>query len=110
MFGAHSEPGTGSLRDDCFPLDGRKHMRVLMITALFAAAVGSFWVPKPAQARDYKYCLYEHNDTAGDCSFSTYAQCQASASGRVAYCNINPRYAFAMQRRGRTYQAPANRW
>jgi hypothetical protein len=25
-----------------------------------------------------------------DCGFSSYQQCQASASGRVAYCSENP--------------------
>jgi hypothetical protein len=30
----------------------------------------------------------------GDCSYSTYAQCQASASGRYAYCGMNPRTAY----------------
>jgi hypothetical protein len=33
----------------------------------------------------------------GDCSYSTYAQCQASASGTIDDCGINPRYAYARQ-------------
>jgi hypothetical protein len=36
----------------------------------------------------------------GNCQFSNYAQCMASASGTVAYCDVNPRYLFAEQRRG----------
>jgi len=36
-----------------------------------------------------------------DCSYQTYAQCMAGASGRYATCNVNPRVAFARQRRGR---------
>jgi hypothetical protein len=28
----------------------------------------------------------------------------ASASGRAAYCNVNPRVAFGQQRRGRPYR------
>lgn len=36
-------------------------------------------------SHEYKYCLYEgRSGGAGDCSFQTFAQCQASASGRVA--------------------------
>jgi Protein of unknown function (DUF3551) len=31
-----------------------------------------------------------------DCSFTTMAQCAASASGRAAQCDINPYYAGAM--------------
>ena len=36
----------------------------------------------------------------GNCQFSSYAQCMATASGTDAYCGINPQYAFARQRRG----------
>jgi hypothetical protein len=53
----------------------------------------------PAAARDYPYCLEEPGGMGipGDCSYSTYEQCQASASGRYAWCNINPRVAFSRQ-------------
>jgi Protein of unknown function (DUF3551) len=36
----------------------------------------------------------------GNCQFSTYGQCEAAASGTVAYCDVNPQRAFAEQRRG----------
>jgi Protein of unknown function (DUF3551) len=36
----------------------------------------------------------------GNCQFSTYDQCEAAASGTVAYCQENPQYLFAEQRRG----------
>ena len=36
----------------------------------------------------------------GNCLFSSYAQCMATASGTDAGCGINPHYAFARQRRG----------
>src|ERR1700751_1809127 len=36
----------------------------------------------------------------GNCQFSTYDQCEAAASGTVAYCQDNPQYLFAEQRRG----------
>jgi hypothetical protein len=36
----------------------------------------------------------------GNCQFSTYDQCMASASGTVAYCDVNPQHLFAEQRRG----------
>jgi hypothetical protein len=36
----------------------------------------------------------------GNCQFSSYAQCMATAVGTDAYCGINPQYAFALQRRG----------
>jgi hypothetical protein len=36
----------------------------------------------------------------GNCQFSSYAQCMATASGTDAGCGINPSYAFARQGRG----------
>ncbi len=75
-------------------------MRTITASLFLAAAIGVLCTP--AKARDYPYCLYE--DYGEDCSFNTYAQCQASASGRDAYCNVNRRFAFARQpgRRHRT--------
>ena len=35
----------------------------------------------------------------GNCQFSTYEQCVATASGTVAYCDVNPQYYFGEQRR-----------
>lgn len=36
----------------------------------------------------------------GNCEFSTYEQCAATASGTNAGCGENPQYLFAEQRRG----------
>ena len=45
-----------------------------------------------AAARDYPFCIKgcDFGSGRGDCSFSSYQQCQASASGRDAYCDANP--------------------
>jgi uncharacterized protein DUF3551 len=68
---------------------------LMLIIAGFAASAG------PAAAREFKYCLQGRNwGLPGNCSFSTRAQCMATASGTGATCGINPRYAFARQRRG----------
>jgi len=47
-----------------------------------------------AQARDYPFCIKgdEYDSAVGDCSFDTYEQCKATASGRLAYCDANPFY------------------
>jgi hypothetical protein len=80
-------------------------MRALVFAFALAAGAGFVALCKPAQAHDYRYCLYEDNSEAGDCYYDTYAQCEASASGRVGYCNINPRAAFAqMPRSDHFYQ------
>ena len=71
----------------------------LMMT--FAAGIAVLSSGTAAQARDYKYCLVSPGyDFPGDCSYSTYQQCKASASGRLADCYVNPR---AVSRRSRHY-------
>jgi hypothetical protein len=48
-----------------------------------------------------RYCLQGRDlGYPGNCEFSTYDQCMATASGTNAYCGINPQYLFAEQRRG----------
>ena len=49
----------------------------------------------PAAARDYPFCIKgcDFGASGGDCSFSSYQQCQATASGRDAYCDINPNFS-----------------
>ena len=55
----------------------------------------------PAEAIQDRYCLQGRKwGYPGNCQFSNYAQCMASASGTDAYCGINPQYAFAPQRSG----------
>lgn len=70
-----------------------------------AIAVGLFMAASniAAEARDYRFCLVSPGyDFPGDCSYSTYRQCKASASGRLADCYVNPR---AIRRQGhRTYR------
>ncbi|HYI30528.1 MAG TPA: DUF3551 domain-containing protein [Bradyrhizobium sp.] len=46
----------------------------------------------PAAAQDYPFCIKgcDFGAGPGDCIFSTYQQCLAAASGRVATCDANP--------------------
>ena len=50
----------------------------------------------PAAARDYPFCLQgrDYQTGYGDCRYSTYQQCQASASGTYSSCYANPYYAY----------------
>jgi hypothetical protein len=83
-------------------------MRLVMmaIPAVLAAAAAMTAGAVPAAAFDYPYCI-QGRDTGipGDCSYRSYAECMATASGRAAYCNINPRVAFRrpLPPRGRPY-------
>jgi Protein of unknown function (DUF3551) len=61
---------------------------------LMACGVSSAVGSMPVAALDYPYCIKgcDFGAGRGDCSFATYRQCQASASGRTAYCAENPFY------------------
>ena len=60
--------------------------------ALMAAGAVSAPFAMPAVAREFPYCIKgcDFGAGAGDCSFSSLAQCQATASGRDASCAANP--------------------
>jgi Protein of unknown function (DUF3551) len=74
---------------------------LLAMTALAAAGIATLSTSAPAAAYDYPWCVVARGwGYPGDCSYQSYAQCMASASGRYAYCNVNPYVAFARQRRG----------
>ena len=59
--------------------------------ALMAAGAVSAALAMPAAAREFPYCIRgcDFGAGAGDCSFSSLAQCQATASGRGASCAAN---------------------
>jgi len=77
---------------------------MMAVIAVLAAGAATFAGSAPAAAYDYPYCVQGKGvGFPGDCSYRTYAQCMASASGRDAYCGLNPRAAFGkqqLQRRG----------
>jgi hypothetical protein len=74
-------------------------MRKLLLAA-FAVTGALVFGSGHADAREYRYCLVEGFEPGpGTCYYNTYAQCMASASGRRAYCQLNPFAAFAEQPR-----------
>src|SRR4051812_15006757 len=78
------------------PLRGSVSLAVLA-TVSALSAVGSI-LPASAEAIQDSYCLQGRIwGYPGNCQFSSYAQCMATASGTNAYCGINPQYAFALQ-------------
>jgi Protein of unknown function (DUF3551) len=53
------------------------------------------YIPPPPPVQD-RYCLQGRIwGYPGNCQFSTYSQCVATASGTDAGCGINPTYLFA---------------
>lgn len=81
--------------------------------AFLAAGMIALAVSSPAEARDYRYCLQTSIfDGPSDCSYDTYAQCRATASGLYADCVLNPRLLFGEprpQRRHRAHRAHRDR-
>jgi hypothetical protein len=82
--------------------------RAAFAMAVFGVGILGTLVPETAHAYDYPWCVYSQ-EGATDCSFSTYAQCKATASG-IGGCGANPRAAANVpepvpsaprQRRGR---------
>ena len=87
-------------------------MRAFMFGLITASIVGISAIAGagPAAAYDYPWCLQGPGvGIPGDCSYQSYAQCWASASGRYAYCNVNPRAAYARIPRGRRAYPGADR-
>ena len=67
---------------------------VFIILASFAALM---FTVQSAGAE--KYCLQGRDwGYPGNCHFSSYHQCMATASGTGAHCGINPRHAHTRQR------------
>jgi hypothetical protein len=76
----------------------RSHLLAATAAIALLAGIGAV---SPASAQDYPWCLQGRDwGYPGNCQFSTYGQCAATASGTFSYCGINPRLAFAPQYRG----------
>jgi hypothetical protein len=68
---------------------------LLMATSVLTISAAA----APASAREYRYCLQGREwGYPGNCQFSTYRQCMATASGTYSHCGINPRVAFRERR------------
>ena len=65
-------------------------MRAVFLAFVTSAVVSSSGL-SGASANDYPYCIQgeDYAGGAGECSFTTKAQCLATASGRTAYCTEN---------------------
>jgi hypothetical protein len=75
---------------------------LLIVATVFALA------PVTAIARELPFCIKgcDYGGGRGDCSFTSYQQCQATASGRLAYCDANPYFnATSDGQSGRIHQS-----
>jgi hypothetical protein len=69
------------------------------VWALMACCAASTMAAPPAAAQNYPFCIKgcDFGAGRGDCSFSSYQQCQATASGRDAYCDANPYFSASAE-------------
>jgi hypothetical protein len=73
-------------------------MRVLALTIL---AIGTLSAAVPARAQTYDpyypVCLhlFGRGSSYYECRYTSLAQCNATASGRAAQCDVNPYFAAA---------------
>ena len=73
----------------------------LAVMTVLATGLAILADTAPAKAYDYPWCIQGRSrGYPGECAYQTYEQCMASASGRDAYCGVNPRVAFNRARRG----------
>ena len=72
-------------------------MRVFIVTMLAAAALAASPSARAqAYSPDYPVCMHVYGPaTHIECAFTSLAQCDATASGRAAECEVNPFLAFA---------------
>ncbi len=75
----------------------RWSLSVLMAIGMMAAIDAAPAMASPTGNSPYclKGCNFGGNGGVGDCSYSSYAQCQATASGQSATCSSNPYYSNA---------------
>jgi hypothetical protein len=74
-------------------------MRILALAILTIAAIlTAQWASAQTYSPDYPVCLRWAKSY--DCSYTSLAQCNASASGRTAECYINPYFASAREPAG----------
>ena len=80
-------------------------MRNAFLALVVAAGIWT-GIAAPAKADNYPYCLTGAEMGGGfSCMYSTFQQCQASASGRSAYCVESP----FLSREPRPSQQPTRR-
>ena len=70
----------------------------LALLTLGATILAGVVTVTPAAAGDYPWCAQGGEyDYPGECAYSTLEQCQASVSGRLLFCDRNPRLAYGLQ-------------
>jgi hypothetical protein len=90
---------------------GREETLMRKIALALLAGAGFALIntaPAAAFAPDHPFCLIgDGHPIPGDCSYDSYGQCQATASGQRLFCNLNPYFVpggYPRGHRGRVHQ------
>jgi Protein of unknown function (DUF3551) len=80
----------------------RRNVSLAILAAVSGmAVVGSISSAPAAEAVQDSYCLQGRTSGyPGNCEFSSYQQCMATASGTDEGCGVNPMKAFPQRHRG----------
>ena len=65
-------------------------MRVAIVLVAIVLASAGMTTPLHAQGSPAPYCAQFSDGTSPSCTFATLQQCNASISGGVGVCNLNP--------------------
>ncbi|CAN7722812.1 DUF3551 domain-containing protein [Bradyrhizobium sp. LjRoot220] len=80
----------------------RRNISLAILAAVSALTVAGSISPAAAEPIQDRYCLQGRQwGYPGNCQFSSYQQCMATAYGTDAYCGINPMAAYAYHPRAR---------
>ena len=85
-----------------------RNLALALLAASGLVMIGS--MPAGAVGSRYPFCM-QGNDAPGlsDCSYTSYEQCQATASGRFLQCIQNPYYNPGGDYDPRAYRGPRAR-
>jgi hypothetical protein len=77
----------------------QRWMQMRGLSTLTAIGIIAASGAAPAAAGEFPFCIKgcDFGGGAGDCSFVSYQQCQATASGRNAYCAANPYFSASAE-------------
>jgi hypothetical protein len=80
----------------------RRNLSFAILASVCAlGSVGALSPATAADARQDSYCLQgDQSGYPGNCEFSSYQQCMATASGTNEGCGINPMKAYSQRRGG----------
>ena len=81
-----------------------RKLSLALLAAVSALTVAGSLSPAAAEPIQDAYCLQgRSHGYPGDCAYSSYQQCAATASGTGETCGINPMRAYPQPRRGAYY-------